>query len=517
MSIFKRRFYLFYLLLAVGLLPLISAQAQSSHQTAQNLGLGGGGTAYIDDYHANFVNPANLMLSSDSPRITVGLLGGISGSAGGSLLNISVYNEYFTKGLTVSDQVAADALNEWFGGSAGNYRDAGMQLDVIPVGVSYRGERWAAALALRSRVLADASSTRGLAELGVYGLDGNVFSEPKPVNAGLEALSFHEVSLGYGMHLLSIPSLFGFAENIRVYAGAAPKLLLGAHTSRLDFNSTLQIEGESENGFDLVRHDFRYVFETTGAVTDQLNRFYQDRLGQDQVPDIADYVDPKAEDFYKIKTAGWGVDLGGTVEMDIQIPIAGALFEGPERLRVGLSLTDVGRINFKERAGRFSADDMLEWEGFTFDDEVIDNEFNGNRDEYLESVLIDSVGAEIYGSFAPEDIESLSRPLPSRLNLGAQLIMNKLSMSVDFGRGFHSQGVNSRRLSFETGVEYRLIGVIPLRVGMRTGGVASTAYSAGIGLELRNFEFSLAASSVRSSANRGSYGGAAWSGLVFKF
>lgn len=495
----------------------VNVQAQSSHLSARNMALGGGGTAYMEGYHANFTNPGNLLLGDGSPRLTMGLLGGISSSAGGSLLNVSVYNEYFTQGLIISDQVAVDALGAWFGNGSGTYRDAGMQLDVIPLGLSYRGKGWAASLALRSRVLVDGSMTRGLAELGVYGLDGEVFTDPTPVNAGFEVLAFHEVSAGFALQVMEIPSLFGFAENIKVYAGGAPKLLLGTHTSRLDFNSTLQIEGESENQFDLIRHDFRYSFETTGSLSEQLQEFYEARQSQGTVPDIGDYVDPVAEDFYEIKAGGFGLDLGVTAEMDLNLPLAGGLFEGPEKLRVGLSLTDLGTIKFDDRAERFAADDLLEWQGFTLDDEVIENEFDGDRGEYLESVLVDSIGTEVYGSFAPEGSGTLKRPLPSRLNLGGQLVMNRLSVALDFGRGFHTQGVNSRQVSMSTGVEYRLFGFLPLRAGMQTGGGTSTNYSGGIGLEFRNFEFSFAASTARKGARKGSYGAGAWSGLVFKF
>lgn len=245
--------------------------------------------------------------------------------------------------------------------------------------------------------------------------------------------------------------------------------------------------------------------------------FYEDRQNQGTIPDIGDYVDPEPEDFYEIKAGGMGLDLGVTAEMDINIPIAGGLFEGPEKLRVGLSLTDLGKVRFDERVGRFAADDVLEWQGFTFDDEVIEEDFDGDRGDYLESVLTDSIGTEIYGSFAPEESESLDRPLPSRLNLGAQLVMKKLSVAVDLGRGFHTQGVNSRRLSVATGVEYRFFGFLPLRAGMHMGGKTSTSYSAGLGLEFRNFEFSFAASTVRTSSRFGAYGAGAWSGLVFKF
>ncbi|MDZ7715484.1 MAG: DUF5723 family protein [Balneolaceae bacterium] len=502
----------------LGCIGVSNSFGQVSHQAASNLALGGGGAAYLDGYHANFVNPANLMLNEGvKPRFSLGLLGGVSANAGGSLLNVSVYNKYFTSGLTISDQIASDALNKWFGGNPGNMRGAGFQLDVIPLGSSYRSDKWAAGVALRSRMLVDIQFSRGFAELGIYGLDGEIFAEPTPVDLSIEALSFYEASFGYSRKLLTIPSLFGFAENVKVYAGIAPKLLLGAHNSRLNFNSDLLLEGVSQNEIDRIQHEFVYTFETTGVLAGQLKEFYNDRQAMNKVPDIDNYIDPKGEDLYEVKAAGWGFDLGGTVEMDISMPLLGNLFKGKEKLRVGLSLTDIGRVSFKDKVGKFKADDILEWEGFEFDKQTIEDEFNGDREAYMESVLTDSIAAEIYGSFAPQNVEKISRPLPSRMNFGAQLVMNRLSLSLDLGKGFVEKGINSRRLSMSTGIEYRLFGFLPFRAGMRTGGLGSTSYSAGFGLELKNVDFSFAASTVANSENRGAGVGAAWSGIVLRF
>lgn len=95
--------------------------------------------------------------------------------------------------------------------------------------------------------------------------------------------------------------------------------------------------------------------------------------------------------------------------------------------------------------------------------------------------------------------------------------MGKLSFSMDLGKGFDDQGINSKRVSLATGLEYRLLGFLPIRVGMRTGGYSSTTYTAGVGLNFNFFEFNVAASSVSDSMSNGTNVGAAWSGLVFRF
>ncbi len=511
---------IFAVAVAVGCFALGTSQtllAQSTHLTAKNLGLGGGGTAYIDSYHANFVNPANLMLNEGiKPRFSIGLIGGISSSVGGSLVNVSVYNQYFTKGDTLAGAVASEMLDKWFGSDPGNMRSAGVQLDVIPIGLAYRGKNAAVGIALRNRVLLNTGISRGFAELGIHGLDGDVFSTARPVNMNMDMLAFHEASLGYSRKLIDIPNI-GIAKNVKVYAGVAPKLLLGAHTSRLNLKSTLLMQGAEENSIDLIRHDFSYTLETNGAMAGQLREYHSDKQQMDEAPDLGDYLEPEPEDFLGINGMGWGLDLGATIEMDLNVPVIGWIARGPEKLRIGASITDLGSITFSEKAGRFTAKDVMEWRGFEFDQERIDRDFNGSRDEYMEYVLQDSIASNMYGSFAPEDVGKVTRKLPAMVNVGAQLILRKLSLSVDFSKGFEEWGTSSERLSFAGGIEYRLLGFLPLRVGMRKGGVSSTSYSAGAGIEFKHLELSIAASTVRDSGSYGSNAAAAWSGLVLRF
>jgi hypothetical protein len=52
---------------------------------------------------------------------------------------------------------------------------------------------------------------------------------------------------------------------------------------------------------------------------------------------------------------------------------------------------------------------------------------------------------------------------------------------------------------------------------MRTGGNSSTAYSFGTGLNLRNFELTVAAMTVPDSQKNGTSQTVAFSGLIFRF
>lgn len=500
----------------VGILLAFTSTAgfgQTQHQSAYNLALGGGGTAYQDGYNANFVNPANLMLNHEiKPRLTLGIIGGISTNVGGSLINIGVYNEYFTKGYTIKGEVADNVLGAWFGANSSNSRNMGFEFNMVPIGISYRGNKWAASIAVRTRTMTDMSISRGMAEFILFGLNGDNFNEPRHVNFDMRTTAFHELSAGYARQAIKLPSILPFVSNMKLYVGAAPKLLIGSFTSNLDFNSTLQVDGT-----ELIRHDFNYTFQTIGSLSEDLNNYIQQRDQQGTNPDISDYVDPDGNDLLNVNAVGLGIDLGTTLEMDIKIPVLSSFFRGPQKLRVGLSLTDLGKLTYEDKVGNYSANDVFEWKGFEFDEEKIDEEYNGDRGEYMNHVLTDSIGSNIYGSFNREETGSIVNELPTKLNFGAHLMMGKLSVMADLTKGFTDLGSSSERVSFSLGAEYRLFGFLPLRAGMRTGGYSSTSYSAGTGLEFRNFEFSFAGSVVANSISNGSSIAAAWSGIVLRF
>jgi hypothetical protein len=492
----------------------LQAHAQATHLTPKNLALGGGGVSYIEGYHANFINPANLMLGEGEPRVTLGILGGLSFTAGGPLANIHLYNKYFTKGLTVSGDLSNKVLGKWFGSDPSQMKYAAVQGDFVPFGLSYRGNNLAIGLAIRSRTMTDAGITKGAARLAIDGLSNNFFGDGLPVNISSETLTFYEASLGVSVKILDIRDL-GFAKNVKVYAGAAPKLLLGANTYKANFNSHLTFKG-SPGDIQEIDHNFNYQFETTGSVSEQLKAYYTDRENGTET-DIGDYVDPEPEDFYGIKASGFGLDIGATMEMDLHIPVLHSIFQKREHLQVGVSLTDIGKMTFDDQVGVFSAAGNLAWRGFHFNKKEIDEKYDGDRQDYIDHVVQDSILTGIYNSFTPQQVSQVSRHLPTMLQYGARLFLNRWSISVAMENSLNQAGVYSPRNSFSAGLEYNLLGFLPLRAGIRTGANTGTIYSAGLGLEFRHLELSAAVASTGSAPNGGSDAALALSGIVIKF
>lgn len=517
-------------LLTFGLVLVITVgwvhetMGQSSHMMSKNLGLGGGGTAYMTDYHANFINPANLSLENGTvPGFTIGLMGtGLN--AGGPLANMSVYNKYMTSGLLLNN-VADNMFSEWFGGDFASTKSLGVVVNTVPIGAVYRMDDWSFSFAARARSITNVAVNRGTMEFFTHLLDEERFGEPEPVNFRMRLLNVSEYSLGVSKKLYqgelidSFPVIGGLP--VKLHAGIAPKLLVGHNSMDIDFKSKVNVNLNQSGEREYILHDFQYTIQTAGEITDQLRSYHQDVIVQNQEGSISNYIDPSKENFVASRAMGLGLDLGVTAQVNLNSVDAldvGKVFEGNKFARIGISLTDLGKVNMKTGAGQFTNNGEFRWNGFEYmvDEERLNSEFDSSRSEYVNHVT-DSIANNIYLNYSPEEVSKVSNNLPTILHIGTQLQLGKAGLMIDIAQGLAKRGLTSKSTSAAFGLEYKLFGVWPLRVGMRTGGMGSTSYSFGTGVEFKNFEFSISAMNVNNSSSNGSYAAAAFSGLVFHF
>ncbi|GAB5409133.1 MAG: DUF5723 family protein [Balneolaceae bacterium] len=486
-----------------------SLVAQSRHYNSATLGMGGGGVAFMDGYHANFLNPANLMINNTGrkPNRSVGIIGGFGLRAGGSLLNLSVYDDYLTKGLTLEGQTRVDMLNDWFGADVNNTRDIGLALNIVPFGFSNRGNKSAFSIASRVKVIEDITVNKGFAELGFYGLDSERFGSAVPVNFNSTTISYSEISIGYArklpIPLSGLVEKLPFINGINIYAGIAPKYIIGMQSLEIDFNSDLTVGSTATNNAGIT-HRFDYSLYSYGDLSQQLANYADERTLNEDAK-LGDFVDYSGSDIGTLGS-GFGLDMGVTAEIDVSLPALGFLGKR-QVLRVAMSLTDLGSINYDSSPSVVSASGLV-----TIDADQGDKKIGDYWDE-----LADSLENDVYGGFTSQSSSSKKYSLPGMYNFGAALTLGKLTTTLDYGFGFNDTGTNSKRSALTLGAEYRLLNFIPIRFGTRIGGYSSAAYSAGFGLDFRFFEFTFAASSVANSNSSGSAIATAWSGLVFRF
>ena len=500
----KQLKFIFTICLALSATSLV---AQSRHYNAQTLGMGRGGTAFIDGYHSNFLNPANLMINNSGrkPKNSIGLAG-IGYSMGGSLVNLKVYEDYFTTGQTINGTVRENMLNDWFGASSANTREVSIGFQVVPLGYSHRGKNSAFSLATRVRTIDDFTVNRGFMELAFYGFDSDQFGSAVPVNLNNKTLSYTEVSIGYAMKLpiplTGLIEKLPFINGMNVYAGIAPKYIVGMQSFEMDFNSTMQVNNASSPGGASIIHDFSYSLATYGELSKQLS----DYADEHQInPDAELDIDYDGSDIGKLGS-GFGVDLGLTAELDVSLPALGFLGKR-QVLRLGMSLTDLGSVNYDNSPSVVKASDT-----FTFDANVGDETVS----DYFDN-LTDSLQNDVYGGFSAEQTSGTKYSLPGMYNFGAALTLGKLTTTLDYGVGFNDLGRNTKISRMNLGLEYRLLNFIPLRFGTRIGGGGAAAYSAGFGLDFRFLELTVAASTANLGSDKGSTLGVAMSGLVIRF
>ncbi len=488
-------------------LTAASLVAQSRHYNSQTLGMGNGGTAFIDGYHANFLNPANLMINNSGrkPARQLGLFGGLGFNTGGDLINQNVYENYLTTGQVIEGTVRENLINDWFGEDITNTRSINFNMDLVPFGFSNRGKRTAFSLATRVRTLNSFDMNRGFMELAFYGLDSDQFGSGRDVDLSFSTLSYAEISVGYAMELpiplTGLVESLPFINGISIYAGVAPKLIVGLQAVDLDFNSTLTVDAAGTPN-QAITHDFNYTLASYGDLSEQLTNYSNARQTNPDAK-LDDFVNYSGSDIGSLGS-GFGLDMGVTAEVDVSIPALGLLGKR-QVLRVSMSLTDIGSVTFDDRPSNVTANNTFVFDADAGDDSIGD---------YFDA-LSDSLENDIYGGFTSESAGARKYDLPGMYNFGAALTLGKLTTTVDYGYASNEVGRNVKGSSLALGLEYRLLNFIPIRLGSRYGGEA-TVYAFGTGLDFRFIDLTFGVMAL-DDASEGLDVNFAYSGLVLRF
>lgn len=505
-----------YLLLTATIILLFTqlVNAQHKHEHPASMAMGATGTTFIGDFHANFINPANLMLTDRNTRVTISIFQTGLG-AGGPLADINTYNRYLTGGELLDAARQESMLDDWLGNAdePGKLSHAGFNVSVIPLGVSWRQDNSAMSVALRARATGNIGMSRGLFELGFGGLNSDIFNESRGVNARMSGVTFMELSAGYARRIYETSNSFVFDLPMRIYAGAAPKLLMGFSTSNVMMESELQVSGDS-----IVTHRFEYAINTFGDLSRDLTRYVNDRNMMGTTPDIGDYLNSPS-DVGSINATGFGFDLGVTAELDLDEELFATPFLGDGRrfIRVGFAITDIGRMSFTEDAASFRNSGELVWDGAAIDQDRLRDEFDSSLSDYFQWVIEDSIGTDLYLDFQREGRDRITAALPAGMHLGMQFTAGKLTTALDLSNGFNRAGVNTKMIAMGFGVEYRLVNILPVRFGFNTGGSNSASYTFGLGLNTKHYDFDVGFMVVNNSKNAGTWIAAGVSALKFRF
>jgi len=490
------------------------AEAQHRFENPVSMGMGATGTTFLGDYNANFLNPANLMLRDRSKGVVI-TFGDIGGGFGGPLADINTYNRFLTNDLILDRALQSDMLDLWVGSSnePGKIHYAGAQFAFIPFAASVRLENHAFSGALRARFLGKSGVSRGFMEVGFGGLDSEIFSESREVNAKMSFSAFTELSFGYATMLYETSRGPILELPFRLYAGIAPKILMGVTTTQFSIRSDLLVSGDS-----LVVHNFDYRLATFGELAENLDRYLADRDQMNEFPVFDDYLEAPG-DMFGINATGFGFDFGLTAEIDLPFnSFNGSFFgKGKRFIRVAMSFSDIGSMSFNNNAAVFRNQNQLRWGGAFIDQDRLRDEFDSNLGDYFKEVLTDSIGNEVYLNFQREESSKLKASLPAQFNFGMQLTAGKFTSAIDLSKGFNREGTNSKILALGFGVEYLAFNVVPLRTGFNTGGTNAASWTFGTGLQTRHYDLNVGIMFVGNSQSSGMWLAGGLSAFTFRF
>lgn len=104
------------------------------------------------------------------------------------------------------------------------------------------------------------------------------------------------------------------------------------------------------------------------------------------------------------------------------------------------------------------------------------------------------------------DIAGFSSTIPTVIRFGLARSGKNITWGFDWTQATSSSGAYSINPKVSTGLEYRPIGVFPLRAGVSMGGDKGTMYSAGLGIYLGAFHLDFAAANYGSLIPKGTKG-----------
>jgi hypothetical protein len=429
-----------WVILAVVVMSWTTSGTGGERSGVRAMGMARTHTAAASGLDAVAVNPAALAFP-DRGTVTLSLLPAAL-HVGSDLLDYGIYTEYFTgegaddrrspRHLTEADkQKILDAFQE-------TKPVTRLDVELMVFGATVKVEGVGRfAVTTTEAVSGMAEIARGYAEFLMNGNTPGSDYRLDGTRAG--AVWTREYAMSFGGALPPPPFLRTLA------AGATVKLVHGY------------------GYYDIERFDTRLVTSDAGILSGSID-FLAHAAG-------AMPFDGGYRPFPRPAGTGIGFDLG----------IAGDL---SATARLGLSVTDIGRMTWRHDIVELSADTAL----------VIDDPLLADQRDAVENVL----------KGERRDGEEFSTPLPTTVHAGVQVDAGALLgggsgawiVGADIARGF-VHGVRSiRTVRGSIGTEYRLLGWLPVRSGISFGGSDGVNVALGLGVELGAFDCQVATENV---------------------
>ncbi len=434
--------------------PQAAFAGGGNRSNVRGMGMARTYTAVAGGIDAVGVNPANLALFDRGTTVTFSVAP-MGFHVGNNFLDLETYSTYFTgvdtggpkrvgKYLTEADK--QDILNRFPSDGIGRID---MDYDLKLLSVSFRDASLGGfAFAVGERLSVNADMPRDYIKFILEGtVPGSVYSFQ---DTKVKAWWIREYSLSYA-HL--VPGI-SFLPSCSV--GGSVKLLQGFGYFGIEKFDNVISSGDSTNFYTL-----------TAALDMRILRSGTDILNPESNVSFTLFPAPVG--------SGFGFDVGIAADLD-------------EVWSVGISVTDIGRINWKTNAIETVMDSVL----------TISNLSSEEQQDSLQNSMKGRDRA----------ISGFVTPLPTALHVGLAFRVHRafnstsfpgtLLLALDYNQGFNDMPGNTMRPRLSVGAEYKPLPWLPIRTGLSFLGTDGINWAGGIGLNFSNFDIDLSTENFES-------------------
>jgi len=463
----------------LGVIIVGTSEAGNDRVSGRTIGMARTFTASSRGLDAIGLNPANLALDDRGSTVTFEVAP-FGFRAGSDLINYQIYQDYFTgvDSLGANGQPALDrngkkvrigtllsesdkdAILALFNGDVAHTQ---FNFDLTEFGITYRNEKLGGfGFSVSDRVGVNMDIPEGYARmvLGGFPAAGANYTLD---NTSVNASWLREYNLSYARML---PFELQWVKNISV--GIGIKYVQGFGYFATDhYTGSIQIV---PNTITLDDGSKITVPGPLSAKVDFLQ--YQAHVPFDSVV-VSNFVSKPAG-------TGIGFDFG----------VSGEVFQA---LRVGVSLTDIGKVTWNKYTKAIVGKGSFSISDYQRQQDSVKNAFKGDT----------------------HDTTSFKSSLPGALNVGAAFQVDeapfithfpgKLLVAADIHFGFNNEPGNSKTPRFSLGTEYRPIGAIPIRTGISIGGRERFSWALGIGINTPIWDLDFGTESIALLTNPNSF------------
>ncbi len=392
------------------------------------------------------IKESRPIIYNDNSSFTMSLIPQIGAGIEINFLGYNLYLDYFTGVDSAGQKVArhlSDAdkqkILDSFDENLGTFLG---QVDVKLINFAFRVKSVGVAVGARERIFSRFGLPKDFMRFILYGnTPGSVYS----YDVGIGGAWLREYSVSVGT---KIPFDLIAVKNINV--GLGVKFIQGfGYTETDGLNLTVET-ADSTRGYEM-----------TASMKGVIKRAGVDFLGPDKKAKFTPFPTPAG--------TGLGFDIGASAEI-LGLFVA------------GISITDIGSVNWTRNAVIVSGDTTFKFSGYSTQKKL----------DSLKQSFKDYVNRKRY--------ESFSSGLPTALRFGVATDLKnflpffpgRMLISADYFQPIGNEKIMFKKPKLALGIEWRLIGFLPLRAGISLGGFKGFALSAGTGINLPFLELNFA-------------------------